>query len=78
MKNLKISQKLILSFFIVIVIFVSVSAYQLIKQKHLANLQDEGAMRAEGLINAKEVESMGTKLYQVVADAVINRDLENT
>ncbi len=78
MKNLKISQKLIVSFAIVIGLFVMVSIYQLSQQSRLAKLQDEGALRANALTNAKEVESMGTKLYQVVADAVINRDLANS
>ncbi len=78
MKNLKISQKLIVSFFIVIALFVMVSAYQLYEQKHLAKLQDEGATRSNALTYAKEIEAMGTKLYQVVADAVINRHLDET
>ena len=78
MKNLKISLKLIVSFAIVISLFVMVSAYQLYQQHKLSKLQDEGAMRANGLVIAKEVESMGTKLYQVVADAIINRDLANS
>lgn len=78
MKNLKISQKLMVSFFIIIVLFVSVSGYQMFEQKHLAKLQDEGAIRADALTYAKEIEAMGTKLYQVVADAVINRQLNET
>lgn len=78
MKNLRISLKLIVSFTIVIGLFVMVSVYQLTQQSKLAKLQDEGAIRANGLVMAKEVESMGAKLYQVVADAIINRDLSNS
>ncbi|NVO11142.1 MAG: MCP four helix bundle domain-containing protein [Bacteroidales bacterium] len=75
MKNLKIAQKLILSFFIVISLFVMVSIYQLYQQKNLSKLQDEGVLRSNALINMKDVEALGTKLYQDVANAVINRDL---
>lgn len=78
MKNLKISQKLVLSFFIVIAIFVLVSAYLLVQQKKLARLQDEGAIRAHALVYAKESSAMGYKLYQVAADAIINRNLGET
>lgn len=75
MKNLKIAQKLILSFFIVIVIFLMVSVYQLVQQKNLSKLQNEGFVKSEAIIYAKEAASMGYQLYQVVADAEINRDL---
>lgn len=78
MKNLRISLKLIVSFTIVIGLFVMVSVYQLTQQNKLAKLQDDGAVRASGVVMAKEVESMGAKLYQVVADAIINRDLSNS
>lgn len=78
MKNLKISQKLIVSFAIVIGLFVFVSAYQLNELDNLANLQDEGATRSDALVLAKESGSMGYKFYQVAADAVINRDLTAT
>ncbi len=75
MKNLKIAQKLILSFFIVISLFVMVSIYQLYQQTKLSNLQDEGVIRSNALINMKDVKALGTKLYQDVANAAINRDL---
>jgi methyl-accepting chemotaxis protein len=75
MKNLKIAQKLILSFFIVISLFVMVSIYQLYQQSKLSNLQDEGVLRSNALVNIKDIKAMGTILYQDVANAVINRDL---
>jgi len=78
MKNLRISLKLIVSFTVVIGLFVMVSIYQLSQQNKLAKLQDEGGIRADALMNAKEIEAMGTKLYQVVADAIINKDLNNS
>jgi methyl-accepting chemotaxis protein len=75
MKNLRIAQKLLVSFLIVIALFVTVSTYQLYQQNVLSRLQDEGAVRAEGLVWAEESSAMGYKLYQVIADAVINRNL---
>jgi len=75
MKNLKISIKLIISFSIVIAIFVIVTQYQLIEQNRLAKVQDEGYLRSQALVYAKESAAMGYKLYRVVADAEINRDL---
>jgi len=74
MKNLKISIKLIISFSIVILIFVIVTQYQLIEQNKLAKVQDEGYIRSQALVYAKESSAMGYKLYKVVADAEINKD----
>ncbi|NOU18634.1 MAG: HAMP domain-containing protein [Bacteroidales bacterium] len=76
MKNLKIAQKLILSFFIVISLFVMVSIYQLYQQTILSKLQDEGFLRSQALVYAKEIKAMGTVLYQDIADAIINRNLD--
>ncbi len=75
MKNLKISQKLIVSFFVVIALFTLASTYQLVQQRKLAKLQDEGALRAHALVYAKESSAMGYKMYQVVADAIINNNI---
>lgn len=78
MKNLKIAQKLVVSFTIVILLFVMVSVYQLYQQNKLKLLQDEGALRANALVYAKESAAMGYKLYVAVADAIINRDFTQT
>jgi hypothetical protein len=44
--NLKISTKLTLGFFLVTLIFVSASTFQLVRLSSLAHLQDVGAQRA--------------------------------
>ncbi|NVO11139.1 MAG: hypothetical protein HXX16_14345 [Bacteroidales bacterium] len=75
MKNLKIAQKLILSFSIVTITFVMVSVYQIDQRHHLSRIQHGGIIRSNALANIKEVKAMGTILYQDVANAVINRDL---
>lgn len=78
MRNLKVSQKLIVAFTVVIALFTGAFIYQEIQVNNLAKLQDEGALRSNALVFAKESSAMGYKMYQVVADAVINRDLNNT
>jgi methyl-accepting chemotaxis protein len=44
----------------------------------LRTLQDEGALRAQDALRATEGSLMGAKVYQVIADAVINRELDKT
>jgi methyl-accepting chemotaxis protein len=78
MKNLKIAQKLILSFFIVISLFVMVSVYQLYQQTRLSKLQDNGVLRSDALVCVKVAETLGAKLYKDVANAIINRNLIET
>jgi len=75
MKNLKISIKLIVSFTVIILIFVLITQYQSIEQSKLRKVQDDGYLRSQALVYAKESAAMGYKLYRVVADAEINRNL---
>ncbi len=44
----------------------------------LGQLQDEGAAKAVQAQHAEEAAGMGPRLYQVIADAVINRDFTDT
>ncbi len=57
---------------------MAVTIFQIIQQKQLANIQNAGAKRALDLVYTQEAASMGIKLYQVVADAIINRHLDQT
>ena len=77
-KDLKIGTKLLLSFILIIIVFVAVSLYQLQKIRLLSEMQHHGADRAEDAIIAVELADMGYKMYQVVADAQINRDMQKT
>src|SRR3972149_1917999 len=78
LNNLKISRKLFLSFFIVIAIFIGATVYQIIKLQNLSELQDAGAGRAEDALEASKAASLGYRMYQVIADGIINRNLEET
>jgi methyl-accepting chemotaxis protein len=77
-KNLKIAQKLFVSFFLITAIFMSSSYYKLVQQSKLGKLQDEGAIRADGLVFTTEISAMPYKLYQVIADGIIKRNLPET
>ena len=46
--------------------------------RRLAQLQDEGASRAEDALRIGEIEAKAGEIYAVFADAVINRNLEET
>jgi methyl-accepting chemotaxis protein len=74
--DLKMGKKLIGSFSLVVLIFCGIGIYQIIAMNHLAQLQDEGAGRAnEALEIAKIMERLDGS-YSVIGDAVINRNLE--
>ncbi|MFQ3580050.1 MAG: methyl-accepting chemotaxis protein [Bacteroidales bacterium] len=78
MKNLKIREKLIVSFTILIVLFTLAMVFVLYQLNDLRTLQDESFKRAEDAVVATEASMMGYKLYRVIADAQINRDLSAT
>ena len=78
MKNLKISQKVMLILVIIVMVFVGASIYSVVQVKKLHLMQDEGAKRADDALILQEGEGMGHKLYQIIADAQINRHIEKT
>jgi len=55
--------------------FVGMNYYNL---KIMQQLQDVGAKRAQDAVDAKEASMGGMALYQIIADAEINRDLDKT
>ncbi len=78
MKNLKISHKIMIILSIVIIVFMSASIFSILKIKELSSLQNEGAKRAKHAVILQEGASMGKALYQIIADAQINRNLKAT
>ncbi len=76
--NLKIGNRLLAGFGVAIIVLVGLIAYNYTSLTELAELQDEGAGRAADAISVTEMAGQGSALYQIVADAVINRDLEVT
>ena len=73
-KKLKIAQKILFTFSIVIILFSGVSVFQLFNLETLSNLQDAQAKRAEDAVYISEHSNIGTVSYRIVADAIINRN----
>ena len=78
MSKLKISQKIMLVLAILIGIFTISSIFNIVEVQKLQILQDEGARRADEAVTVQEGAGMGAKVYQIIADAEINRDLRAT
>ncbi len=74
-ENLKISQKVLLLVSILIVIFITSSVYTLLQINHLNALQEESSARSNHALQVKESEYMGKKLYAIIADAQITREI---
>ena len=75
-KDVKIGGKLIIAFVTVIVIFGGILTYQVASIRKLTQLQDEGAGRADDALTLNDIKIDIGEIYPVIADAVINRDLE--
>ncbi len=76
--NIRIGTKLYSSFIVVVLIFLGIITYQIFQMYKLSELQDEGAKRAEDSITVFHVMERFDEVYTVIADAVINRDMEGT
>ena len=78
LNKLKISQKLVLLFLVILVLTGCAAIYQIITLKRLGEIQDHGAGRANDAIYVAENSNVGIACYQIIADAIINRDLDNS
>lgn len=67
--------KIGVGFGVVIVIMLVIATFNNISIAGLRKLQSEGAKRADAAMAAEEMAGMGSKLYRIIADAVINRDI---
>jgi len=73
-----ITKRLVLGFGLGVLGFVTVAVFNNVTLDRLDALQQEGARRAEDAIQATEMAAVGPRLYQIVADAVINREFDET
>jgi methyl-accepting chemotaxis protein len=71
----KVSTKLYVGFISVVVVFALSAAYLISNMITLGKLQDEGADRARHALEVVENEKYLQEVYGMIADAVINRDL---
>ena len=70
--------RLMAGFLSVVFIFGAAAVYQILKTEDLAGLQDVGVKRAADVSEIKEIEIRLAEVYAVIADGIINRDLDNT
>ncbi|MBC8159047.1 MAG: HAMP domain-containing protein, partial [Alphaproteobacteria bacterium] len=73
-----IAKKLVAGFALAVILLVGLVGYNYIGLNKLAALQDEGAQRADDALVVAEASGMGTEMYQIIADGIINRELETT
>lgn len=73
-----IKSKIIVNVIIVLLTVIGIVGISYYNLHILRKLQDEGAKRANDAVVVAEAASNGEKLYSVIADAIINRELDNT
>lgn len=78
MKNLKIGQKVLVSYILVIAILIGVGSYIVLRFNTLGQLQDEGATRADHSTVVAHYSSFGDETYRIIADAIINQNKTET
>lgn len=75
--NFRIGVRLLIGFAVVIVIFTLMASKQIFTLIELGELQDAGASRAADAQFVGKIDAGLEALYGIVADAVINGDLDN-
>lgn len=78
MKTLKIGQKIFLAFLVVSLLFLGVAVFQILNIRSMQTLQDQGAKRSEDAVFIASNSNLGAVTYQIIADAIINRDENNS
>jgi len=76
--NMTIKAKLFLNIAAATLAIGSLIAISNLGLSRLAHLQDEGAQRSSDSSDGFEAASLGAEMYQIIADAVINRNLEES
>jgi methyl-accepting chemotaxis protein len=77
-KEMKIRTKLILTFSVLIIVFAIAIVYILISLNTLGKLQDTGVKKSKEAIYVAEHSNFGALTYQIIADAEINRKMDET
>ncbi len=73
-----IKSKIIVNVIILLLAIIGIIGMEASAFLTLGKMQDDGAKRAHDAVAAMEASMGGLKLYQIVADAQINRDLDKT
>ncbi len=73
-KNLKISQKVFLSFLIIIALLLITSIFQIYNFSRLTSLNANESKRSKDAIYISENSAIGAEAYRIIADAIINKN----
>jgi len=73
-----IKSKIIINVVIILLTIIGIVGLNFYDLKELQQMQDIGARRAQDAVDAKEASMGGMALYQIIADAEINRELDKT
>lgn len=73
-----IKSKIIVNVLILFLAIVSIVGMEIKTMSDLGKMQDDGAKRSQDAVDAKEAARGGVALYQIIADAEINRELEKS
>jgi methyl-accepting chemotaxis protein len=76
--NLTIKQKLILNIVLIVLTIGALIGIAMQGIYTLREMQDEGAKRAADAVYMEDAANVGPRMYQVVADTVINRNLDES
>jgi len=76
--DLKIKSKLLLGFSVLVFFAIVLGIITLINVASLKELQDTGYARSQDALKADHLRRLPYKLYKVIADAEINRNIEET
>jgi methyl-accepting chemotaxis protein len=74
MKTMTVRAKLILVLIIAVAASALIAINSTIGMANMGALQDEGARVSEDAADAREAANIGARLYQIIADTVINRN----
>ena len=74
MKTMTVRAKLILVLILAVAASALIAINSTVGMSGMGALQDEGARVSEDAANAREAADIGARLYQIVADTVINRN----
>ncbi|MBN2342163.1 MAG: hypothetical protein JXX29_15940 [Deltaproteobacteria bacterium] len=74
--KLTIGKKMALGFGVVVVALVVMSGVNYVNLSELHQLESEVGKRGDEAVAVQEMTGMGNKLYSIIADAIINRDLD--
>jgi methyl-accepting chemotaxis protein len=76
--RMTIGKKLAVSFGVIVAMMIALVSTNYTQLRSLSAAQDEGATRAQDAIRAAMAGNIGISMYRVVADSIINRDLDKS